>query len=336
MASCLATPLRFLPLSRAELNLKSCLPSGQSFRWHRLSPATATLPDSPTAPPVPLEHAEEWAFAWEDRTVVLRQDGASPRPPCRAPPRSLADPPPPSCLLRQTKACTTARCTRTSLRTRPSSPTSSATPRSPSSAATSTSTRPCRLCTPTGRRATPSSSARSSSAGRTSRGFASSSRTSGRRSSRASLSRHLSLSLSLRFGLHRAHSQTDELESTLPDSSARPTTTSRASRSWSTACARRSARPCRTRPPSTRRASTFPPRPSRPPHPNHLLPHPTARPPPRSSRSRRPKPSPPLRPKPSCVHSASATARPSSPRRPHTSSPLRARRARPRTSTCAR
>jgi len=94
MASCLATPLRFLPLSRAELNLKSCLPSGQSFRWHRLSPATATLPDSPTAPPVPLEHAEEWAFAWEDRTVVLRQDGASPRPPCRAPPRSLADPPP--------------------------------------------------------------------------------------------------------------------------------------------------------------------------------------------------------------------------------------------------
>ncbi|GAA5853721.1 hypothetical protein JCM9279_000287 [Rhodotorula babjevae] len=74
MASCLATPLRFLPLSRAELNLKSCLPSGQSFRWHRLSPATATLPDSPTPTPAPLEHTEEWAFAWEDRTVVLRQD----------------------------------------------------------------------------------------------------------------------------------------------------------------------------------------------------------------------------------------------------------------------
>ncbi|GAA5896299.1 hypothetical protein JCM8208_001842 [Rhodotorula glutinis] len=74
MASCLATPLRFLPLSRAELNLRSCLPSGQSFRWHRLSPPMATLPDSPTPSPAPPEHAEEWAFAWDDRTVVLRQD----------------------------------------------------------------------------------------------------------------------------------------------------------------------------------------------------------------------------------------------------------------------
>ncbi|GAA5942726.1 hypothetical protein JCM3775_005028 [Rhodotorula graminis] len=75
MASCLATPLRFWPLSRAELNLKSCLPSGQSFRWHRLSPPTATLPDSPSPSPAPLDHhAEEWAFACDDRTVVLRQD----------------------------------------------------------------------------------------------------------------------------------------------------------------------------------------------------------------------------------------------------------------------
>ncbi|KWU46465.1 DNA glycosylase [Rhodotorula sp. JG-1b] len=76
--SCLATPLRLLPVTRSELHLASTLPSGQSFRWHRLSPPHATLPDGPlsgTDAPKPVaEGAEEWAFGWADRTVVLRQD----------------------------------------------------------------------------------------------------------------------------------------------------------------------------------------------------------------------------------------------------------------------
>ncbi|CEQ39788.1 SPOSA6832_01333, partial [Sporobolomyces salmonicolor] len=74
--SCLATPLRFLPVLPNELQLAAVLKSGQSFRWHRSSPLTATLPDSAPssqAIPSPLE-AEEWAFPWGDRTVVLRQD----------------------------------------------------------------------------------------------------------------------------------------------------------------------------------------------------------------------------------------------------------------------
>lgn len=87
--SCLATPLRFLPLGRAELNLESCLPSGQSFRWHRLTPPSATLPDSTPGSSAPataeLLHSHEWAFGCGDRTLVLRQDGALPCPPCTAP-----------------------------------------------------------------------------------------------------------------------------------------------------------------------------------------------------------------------------------------------------------
>lgn len=83
MSGCLATPLRLLPVSRRELHLASTLPSGQSFRWHRLSPPRVTLPDAPSQPTVELadalpEGAEEWAFGWQDRTVVLRQDGALP------------------------------------------------------------------------------------------------------------------------------------------------------------------------------------------------------------------------------------------------------------------
>jgi hypothetical protein len=78
--SCLATPLRLLPISRSELHLASTLPSGQSFRWHRLAPPHATLPDRPPCGPDATksvaEGAEEWAFGWADRTVVLRQDGA--------------------------------------------------------------------------------------------------------------------------------------------------------------------------------------------------------------------------------------------------------------------
>ncbi|GAA5863787.1 hypothetical protein JCM1840_005766 [Sporobolomyces johnsonii] len=74
--TCLATPLRFLPVLPNELQLAAVLKSGQSFRWHRSSPLSATLPDSAPssqANPFPLE-AEEWAFPWGDRTVVLRQD----------------------------------------------------------------------------------------------------------------------------------------------------------------------------------------------------------------------------------------------------------------------
>lgn len=77
----LSTPLRFLPLLPSELQLATVLKSGQSFRWAKL-PMHATRPDEqvkseedskPTTAEV--EHGEEWAFGWGDRTVVLRQDG---------------------------------------------------------------------------------------------------------------------------------------------------------------------------------------------------------------------------------------------------------------------
>ncbi|GAA5822914.1 hypothetical protein JCM11251_004422 [Rhodosporidiobolus azoricus] len=80
--ACLATPLRFLRLTPRELNLGTVLASGQSFRWAK-GAVHATLPDpstgvppSPTHPtfPEPGKDAEEWAFGWRDRTVVLRQD----------------------------------------------------------------------------------------------------------------------------------------------------------------------------------------------------------------------------------------------------------------------
>ncbi|GAA6012079.1 hypothetical protein JCM11491_001743 [Sporobolomyces phaffii] len=64
--SCLATPLRFLPVHRHELHLATVLKSGQSFRWHRSSPPVATRPAT--------DSDEEWSFGWGDRTVVLRQD----------------------------------------------------------------------------------------------------------------------------------------------------------------------------------------------------------------------------------------------------------------------
>ncbi|GAA6029214.1 hypothetical protein JCM8097_003572 [Rhodosporidiobolus ruineniae] len=76
--SCLATPLRFLPLSLRELNLAASCKSGQSFRWHRLAPPVATLPDAHAGSVGPSgtlpDEAEEWAFPWQDRTVVCRQD----------------------------------------------------------------------------------------------------------------------------------------------------------------------------------------------------------------------------------------------------------------------
>ncbi|GAA5848339.1 hypothetical protein JCM8547_004482 [Rhodosporidiobolus lusitaniae] len=73
--SCLATPLRFLRVSPVELNLATSLFSGQSFRWARFSPPTVTLPDaSSSTASAPPGDAEEFAFGWQDRTVVLRQD----------------------------------------------------------------------------------------------------------------------------------------------------------------------------------------------------------------------------------------------------------------------
>ncbi|GAA6064072.1 hypothetical protein JCM10212_001478, partial [Sporobolomyces blumeae] len=78
--SCLATPLRFLPVLPQELQLATVLKSGQSFRWHRSSPPAATRPDpapprSETLNPDSLDpDADEWSLGWGERTVVLRQD----------------------------------------------------------------------------------------------------------------------------------------------------------------------------------------------------------------------------------------------------------------------
>ncbi|BGP05952.1 N-glycosylase/DNA lyase [Rhodotorula toruloides] len=66
--SCLATPLRHLALSRQQLSLKTVCLSGQSFRWHRCTPITATADAPHTA------DSEEWALAHAGRTLVLRQD----------------------------------------------------------------------------------------------------------------------------------------------------------------------------------------------------------------------------------------------------------------------
>jgi hypothetical protein len=71
--SCLATPLRFLPVLPQELQLATVLKSGQSFRWHRTSPSHATRSTSKDHRVEDGE--EEWSFGWGDRTVVLRQDG---------------------------------------------------------------------------------------------------------------------------------------------------------------------------------------------------------------------------------------------------------------------
>lgn len=68
--SCLATPLRHLAVSRAQLSLAGVCTSGQSFRWHRAEPARATA-DAPQS-----ADADEWSLAHRGRTVVLRQDGA--------------------------------------------------------------------------------------------------------------------------------------------------------------------------------------------------------------------------------------------------------------------
>ena len=74
----LSTPLRFLPLLPQELRIATVLRSGQSFRWHQFPAVHATLPDAylPSAlPPDTKEFGAEWAIAWADRTIVLRQTG---------------------------------------------------------------------------------------------------------------------------------------------------------------------------------------------------------------------------------------------------------------------
>lgn len=77
--SCLSTPLRFLPVLPTELQLSTVLKSGQSFRWNRSTTLYATLPDhssDSTSPYIaPQSESEEWSFGWQERTVVLRQDG---------------------------------------------------------------------------------------------------------------------------------------------------------------------------------------------------------------------------------------------------------------------
>ncbi|GAA5885316.1 hypothetical protein JCM16303_005999 [Sporobolomyces ruberrimus] len=70
--SCLATPLRFLPVLPQELQLATVLKSGQSFRWHRTTPVHATRTPGYTLREG--QEDEEWSFGWGDRTVVLRQD----------------------------------------------------------------------------------------------------------------------------------------------------------------------------------------------------------------------------------------------------------------------
>ncbi|KNZ50956.1 hypothetical protein VP01_4155g1 [Puccinia sorghi] len=76
----LTTPLRFFPVSRAELSLPAVLKCGQTFRWNRTS---AILPNGhPTEVHLRIKSMAdgqqvelvEWSLACFDRTVVLRQD----------------------------------------------------------------------------------------------------------------------------------------------------------------------------------------------------------------------------------------------------------------------
>jgi N-glycosylase/DNA lyase len=70
----LSTPLRFLAIVPAELSLAHVLRCGQSFRWQK-GPARVTLPDDASACPSAATDESEWHMGWNDRTVVLRQDG---------------------------------------------------------------------------------------------------------------------------------------------------------------------------------------------------------------------------------------------------------------------
>lgn len=79
MLPLLATSLRSFALLPAELNLATVLKSGQSFRWHKFENVVATQPDEQRAgikeEEKPVLLGEEYAMAWKDRTIVLRQDG---------------------------------------------------------------------------------------------------------------------------------------------------------------------------------------------------------------------------------------------------------------------
>lgn len=70
----LSTPLRFLSLLPAELNLAIVLKSGQSFRWQKF-PLNCTRPYEKDGLTVDLTASEEYAFGWRDRTVVVSQHG---------------------------------------------------------------------------------------------------------------------------------------------------------------------------------------------------------------------------------------------------------------------
>jgi hypothetical protein len=85
----LITPVRFFPISKAELSLPAVLKCGQTFRWNR-SQLILKLPSSDQPnhnshedqkpgtddlDPSSSVALQEWSMAWIDRTVVLRQDG---------------------------------------------------------------------------------------------------------------------------------------------------------------------------------------------------------------------------------------------------------------------
>ncbi|EFP85074.2 uncharacterized protein PGTG_11243 [Puccinia graminis f. sp. tritici CRL 75-36-700-3] len=86
----LIVPVRFFPISRAELSLPAVLKCGQTFRWNRSQlilklPSTSDQqthhghhedrkPEPDDLHPSPSVALQEWSMAWIDRTVVLRQD----------------------------------------------------------------------------------------------------------------------------------------------------------------------------------------------------------------------------------------------------------------------
>ncbi|MBW0499216.1 hypothetical protein O181_038931 [Austropuccinia psidii MF-1] len=78
----LVTPVRFFPISLAELSLRAVLKCGQTFRWNqsfiKLHPSLKTSffanEDSKSSLGHGITECEEWSMGWNDRTIVLRQD----------------------------------------------------------------------------------------------------------------------------------------------------------------------------------------------------------------------------------------------------------------------
>lgn len=83
----LASPVRHFPISRSELSLPAVLKCGQAFRWTerklQLEAVAVEAKVEVKAEGVTEEEKEvvlesevsEWSMGWEDRTIVLRQDG---------------------------------------------------------------------------------------------------------------------------------------------------------------------------------------------------------------------------------------------------------------------